>query len=62
MRMPPKRVCIGTMRAGSSRTSPMIPASSPPFDYVRGFEDDSRHSLYETFRSSLSAIQTLIID
>ncbi len=24
--------------------------------------DESRHSLYETFRSSLSAIQTLIMD
>ncbi len=33
-----------------------------PFDYVRGFEYDSYHSLYEAFRSSLSAIQTLIMD
>lgn len=32
------------------------------FEYVRGLEGDSRHSPYKTFRSSLSAIQTLIMD
>src|SRR5215211_2666349 len=33
-----------------------------PFDCVRGFESGSQHSLYETFRSRRSAIQTLIMD
>ncbi len=32
------------------------------FEYVRGFEGYRHHGFYETFRSSLSAIQTLIID
>lgn len=31
-------------------------------EYVRGFKGDSHHKLYETFRSSLSAIHTLIMD
>lgn len=32
------------------------------FEYVPRFEGDGHHRLYETFRSSLSAIQTLIMD
>lgn len=32
------------------------------FEYVRCLEGDGHQSLYETFRSSLSAIQTLIMD
>ena len=32
------------------------------FDFVRGLKGDRRHSFYEIFRSSLSAIQTLIMD
>ncbi len=32
------------------------------FDYIRGFKSSIQHGLYETFRSSLSAIQTLIMD
>ncbi len=32
------------------------------FGCVQGFESGNQHSLYETFRSSLSAIQTLIMD
>jgi hypothetical protein len=49
MLVPPKRVCMMTIRSGSSRIS-LMPAAFPA------------HSLYETFRSSLSAIQTLIMD
>ena len=52
MRVPPNPVCMRTIRAGSSRTSPMTSVS----------RTISHHNLYETFRSSLSAIQTLIMD
>ncbi len=62
MRVPPNPMCIMIMRTGSSHTSPVIVALDLPFDCVRGFEGDSQHSLYETFRSSLSAIQTLMMD